>query len=154
MSPLDGVQGQQTAAPVGAITGGTLGSVAIIIICCVGSFLFHKKRLKSKRVKTPKEEGRGAGRPSVMRKRSTYSQFNDDQLEMTSATNVAQGGRKRGTCVGVKMGGSTTPPPPPPMPPPPPTALPPGWEKHQDKASGEPYYFNVDTGESSWDRPC
>ena len=39
---------------------------------------------------------------------------------------------------------------PPPMPPPVP---PPGWERLLDEASGQPYYWNSATGESSWDLP-
>ena len=39
---------------------------------------------------------------------------------------------------------------PPPMPPPVP---PPGWERLLDEASGQPYYWNSATGESSWYAP-
>jgi centrosomal protein CEP164 len=31
--------------------------------------------------------------------------------------------------------------------------LPPGWKPCQEE-SGELYYFNFDTGKSSWDHPC
>jgi hypothetical protein len=51
--------------------------------------------------------------------------------------------------------GSDAPPPPTGAPPPPPlpdASLPPGWEEIQ-QADGSVYFFNVDTGASSWDRP-
>lgn len=31
--------------------------------------------------------------------------------------------------------------------------LPPGWERLYDDESGEYYFYNQDTGESSWERP-
>jgi centrosomal protein CEP164 len=31
--------------------------------------------------------------------------------------------------------------------------LPPGWKPCQEE-NGELYYFNFDTGKSSWDHPC
>lgn len=45
-----------------------------------------------------------------------------------------------------------------PAPPPPPTVagggkLPPGWEAHEDEASGVIYFFNGDTGETQWEAP-
>ena len=43
-----------------------------------------------------------------------------------------------------------------PLPPPPPAApagLPAGWEEHVG-ADGTPYYHNVKTGATSWDRPA
>ena len=44
----------------------------------------------------------------------------------------------------------------PPAPPPPPTSngtLPAGWEAHEDTASGALYFFNVNTGETTWEAP-
>ena len=44
--------------------------------------------------------------------------------------------------------------PPPPAPPPAPlSALPPGWEAHEDDESGAIYFYNVDTGETTWEAP-
>ena len=34
-----------------------------------------------------------------------------------------------------------------------PGALPPGWQEHADPSSGQPYYFNPDTGVTAWERP-
>jgi len=31
--------------------------------------------------------------------------------------------------------------------------LPPGWSEHLDPASGKSYYFNIQNGQSSWDKP-
>ena len=53
------------------------------------------------------------------------------------------------------MGAASDAPPPPVGAPPPPlpdSSLPPGWEEIQ-QADGSVYFFNVDTGASSWDRP-
>jgi len=43
--------------------------------------------------------------------------------------------------------------PPPPPPPPPRSALPAGWETHEDDSSGAIYFFNSLTGETTWERP-
>ena len=48
------------------------------------------------------------------------------------------------------------PAPPPQFAPPPAAAqatLPPGWEAHEDDESGEIYFFNVNTGETTWEAP-
>ena len=33
------------------------------------------------------------------------------------------------------------------------SALPTGWTQEMDNSSGLPYYYNAETGETSWDRP-
>mmetsp|Transcript_26833 Transcript_26833/g.68289 ORF Transcript_26833/g.68289 Transcript_26833/m.68289 type:complete len:161 (-) Transcript_26833:239-721(-) len=45
------------------------------------------------------------------------------------------------------------PAPAPPPPPPPRSALPAGWETHEDDSSGAIYFFNSLTGETTWERP-
>ena len=32
-------------------------------------------------------------------------------------------------------------------------SMPPGWSEHRDAASGESYYYNANTGVTSWERP-
>jgi hypothetical protein len=49
--------------------------------------------------------------------------------------------------------GSATPGKPPPPPPPRRTPLPEPWEEVADNETGERYYWNTTTGETSWDRP-
>mmetsp|Transcript_18152 Transcript_18152/g.36601 ORF Transcript_18152/g.36601 Transcript_18152/m.36601 type:complete len:99 (-) Transcript_18152:462-758(-) len=45
-------------------------------------------------------------------------------------------------------------PPPPPAAPPPGSALPPGWQAVKDQNSGQVYYYNSQTGATSWNNPA
>jgi len=48
---------------------------------------------------------------------------------------------------------SAPPPPPGSVPPPPPAPLPTGWQALNDPNTGAVYYYNANTGESTWARP-
>ena len=109
-----------------AAIGAIAGSVGGLLCCCVLVVLWRRRRAREVPPPPPPPTSGEGARRSVARKR--YSQFAEHELTAVPST----------------------PQPPPPAGAP---ALPPGWALHMDDASGQPYFFNEDTGEARWDAP-
>ena len=102
------------AAGIGSGLGGALLVVALVL------WLRHR-RIKAS-VPPPRPPEPPTGRPSSLKKRSTYNRFDDvaGGIDDVISSTGKGSGNKRMTCVGVELSQGHTAPAPPSMPPPPP----------------------------------
>ena len=115
MPPIELSGQNMTAGGVAGVAAG-IGSglgVGALLVAALVLWLRHHRRIKATAATPPPK-----GRPSSLKKRSTYSRFDEDIVSSTGSAN------KRMTCVGVEMTEGHTAPSPPTMPPPPSVAEP------------------------------
>ena len=121
LPPVSGINQDTTAgdaASVAAGIGSGLGGALLVVALVL--WLRHR-RIKAS-VPPPRPPEPPTGRPSSLKKRSTYNRFDDvaGGIDDVISSTGKGSGNKRMTCVGVELSQGHTAPAPPSMPPPPP----------------------------------